>query len=696
MVNSTPENTRTGSPSASRTGEYLDVIQIVERFAPRQWKENGYNEKNRYSMACPLPDHADTEHPDHSGSFSVDAGRKVWFCHGCGRGGGRSSLYKALSGQAVELQEIPRPAPRPKPQQSPKPRAKPSGIALAEYVEAKAPTSEQTEFRYYLESDLAWKDANWYGTPALEMPYLGMSDQTLATRFRVGLTGDRFRWQPGSSPQLYGLQKLPFVKQCGRVLIVEGESDFSTLDYLGFPVLAVPGASTWDPQWAWHIRGLDVYLWQEPDQGGDTLLAKLLESNVTCHVIAPKNGPKDANALWIELGNNEMFRTALESLMDLSKLVMPQREKILKADIEELPEGTIESRKAGYKRDRDQLVHGGLWLMYRSDSDENIRRISQEVMNAIDGVDRCMVRAAYQRYVGEQCRSDVAKAVASIPCKGLGHERCVWQHLESTWKRDRGAKVEGNFVNLEKLVNHAYGEARINVLWLGATTDNYRAFNDWQTLLYKRRPIAQELAWTFSAPQATAYGWKTGLMLTETADAEAIAATWREIAGEQAVVDMQPTDPKATPAEIGLELVCQGKQAIPILVATGELTPEEGLDRLDDCYRKAEYHLTNGKEIAEDYLQSVSASNPSIRKPKSYIDVSDAPQGTKPPESQPCLCNVPGCQLKPKGKPVHWSKFRGKINSGQLVELDDGELLVSPVLAAIIESRREGLSLAAD
>ena len=37
-------------------------------------------------------------------------------------------------------------------------------------------------------------------------------------------------------------------------------------------------------------------------------------------------------------------------------------------------------------------------------------------------------------------------------------------------------------------------------------------------------------------------------MLGETADDVAVAATWREIAGEKAVVDLQPTDPTATPA----------------------------------------------------------------------------------------------------------------------------------------------------
>jgi len=653
---------------------FKDVLQLIEEYAPRQWKTNAHNQRNHYSMSCPLPWHNDAEHRDHSGSFSVHVDRKVFYCHGCGEGGGSSKLYQLLTGQG-EHSPIPQP-PKPKATKT-KERAPITGITLAQLADAKGLDLN------YLRSDLGWKDASWYGTPAVDIPYLGQSDQVLATRYRVDLTGDRFRWQTGSTPQLYGLQKLQWVKESRQVILVEGETDYATLDYAGFPVLAVPGASTWNPnnRWDHYIRGLDVYLWQEPDQGGDTLLGKLLEDNITVRVITPpEGGAKDATELRVQLGDSELFRTTMETLMDGARLEIPERAPRFKRDAHELPEGTMEPRKGGYSRDRDQLVHAGLWMMYMADSSDK-ERISQETVNAIDGIDRCMVRAAFQRYVGENCRADVAKAVASIPCKGLGHERCNWQHLESSWKRDRGTIVDGQKVSLEKLVNHAYGEAQFNILWLGAATDSYHLFNDYRTLLYKRRPIADDLARTFSAPQATAYGWKVGIMLADTADDVAVAATWQEIAGEKSVIDFQPTDPTATPAEIGLELVCQGKQAVPLLVAQGELTPLEGLDRLDDCYRKAEYHMKDAKQIAQEILANVSASHPSIgNPPNGYIDGSDAPPEHQP-GSIPCLCNIPGCRLIPKGKPIHWTKLRGKIRDGQLIEMDDGDLLVSPQLA---------------
>jgi len=651
---------------------FRDVLQLIEDYAPRQYKVNPNSVKNHYSLACPLPWHDDAEHGDHSGSFSVHVDGKVFFCHGCGEGGGSSKLYKLLTGQG-EHSPIPKP-PKAK-ATKPKERIPLSGITLSQLADAKGLDLD------YLRCDLGWTDARWYGTPAVEIPYRGQSDQLLATRYRVGLTGDRFRWQKDNRPQLYGLHKLAMIKEFRYILIVEGETDYATLDYAGFPVLAVPGASTWDDHWSYYVRGLDVYLWQEPDQGGDTLLAKLLASNITVRVITPPAGAKDATELRAQLGDSDLFRTTMEILMDRARLEIPERPPRFKTSAHELPEGTLEPRKSGYSRDRDQLVHSGLWMMYMADSSE-VKRISQETINAIDGVGRCMERSSFQRYVGGICRADVAKAVAGIPCKGLGHERCTWQTLESSWKRKRGTTTDdGHKVNLEKLVNAAYGEARVNVLWLGAATDSYALFNDYRTLLYKRRPIVADLARTFSSPQATAYGWKVGLMLGETADDVSIADTWREIVGELAIVDLQPTDPTATPAEIGLELVCQGKQAIPLLVAAGDLTPEEGLDRLDDCYKKAEYHMRDAKQLGEEIIGEVSASEaPNTKAKGKPLGECDAPP-EHPPGSIPCFCNIPGCRLMPKGGPIHWSKLRGKIRDGKLIEMDGGDLLVSPQLA---------------
>ena len=55
----------------------------------------------------------------------------------------------------------------------------------------------------------------------------------------------------------------------GWVVLVEGESDAQTLWHDGIPALGIPGANTWKPEWVRYLKDLLVYVWQEPDAGGD-------------------------------------------------------------------------------------------------------------------------------------------------------------------------------------------------------------------------------------------------------------------------------------------------------------------------------------------------------------------------------------------------------------------------------------------
>src|SRR5262249_16734034 len=60
--------------------------------------------------------------------------------------------------------------------------------------------------------------------PALRVPYLGAGGEELAVRFRIGLDGDRFRWESGARPCLYGLHRLADAQRAGEVVLVEGET----------------------------------------------------------------------------------------------------------------------------------------------------------------------------------------------------------------------------------------------------------------------------------------------------------------------------------------------------------------------------------------------------------------------------------------------------------------------------------------
>ncbi len=132
------------------------------------------------------------------------------------------------------------------------------GLTLAQLAEAKQLPEEFLR-------QLGIRDCSRQGAPAVRILYMDAEGEVLAVRYRIALDEDRFRWQTGNQPALYGLDRLIEIRQKGWVLLVEGESDCWTLWYHGLPALGIPGKSTWRAEWSSYLTGLQVYLWQEPD-----------------------------------------------------------------------------------------------------------------------------------------------------------------------------------------------------------------------------------------------------------------------------------------------------------------------------------------------------------------------------------------------------------------------------------------------
>ena len=98
-------------------------------------------------------------------------------------------------------------------------------VPLAQLAEAKGLDPD------YLYEELAWREHRYYGVPAIVIPYPDENNQDPQVRYRVGLDeGDRFRWERGAKPRLYGLWNLEQIKARNFVILVEGETDFATLD----------------------------------------------------------------------------------------------------------------------------------------------------------------------------------------------------------------------------------------------------------------------------------------------------------------------------------------------------------------------------------------------------------------------------------------------------------------------------------
>ena len=146
--------------------------------------------------------------------------------------------------------------------------AAPSGLTLHEYAErkglalaglAKAGVEERI---------------GKYGDAIVAMPYRRADGTTIRTkcRTRKGTFWDR----DGEGTPLYGQDVL--AASTGPVLIVEGESDCHAGWQRGVTVVGLPGASQWKPEYASLLSGREVIVWQEPDEGGATMVAAISAS----------------------------------------------------------------------------------------------------------------------------------------------------------------------------------------------------------------------------------------------------------------------------------------------------------------------------------------------------------------------------------------------------------------------------------
>jgi len=162
-----------------------------------------------------------------------------------------------------------------------------NGVTLVTLAEAKNLPLD------FLKS-LGMSDFKINGLPVVRIPYYAEDGTERAVRFRFALTaaeGPRFKWRKGDHALPYGLNRLATVKKAGWVVIVEGESDSWTCWYHGIPALGAPGKRVWATSWAEYLKGLEVYVWQEPDAQDFTL--RLLATAPELRYIPAPNGTKD-------------------------------------------------------------------------------------------------------------------------------------------------------------------------------------------------------------------------------------------------------------------------------------------------------------------------------------------------------------------------------------------------------------------
>ncbi len=256
------------------------MTQLLERVVARldrgdcpdsKWPDTN----GEYWALCPY------HHDGHSGSFSVS--ERGFCCFACGAEGRLGKLADDLGiaqGQRGK---------------------KPDALTLEEYARAK-------NLPVPFLRELGLSTCHGKKTAYVSMPYKDEDGNVVAVRRRHALTGTRrFSWRHKDSLTPYGLWRLRPDEQenaaahtpDNAILLVEGESDAQTLWHHGFSALGIPGAATWRPEWADYVTGRQVYVWQEPGEGGVTFIRRIGESIPSCRVIKAPDGRKDISECHI-------------------------------------------------------------------------------------------------------------------------------------------------------------------------------------------------------------------------------------------------------------------------------------------------------------------------------------------------------------------------------------------------------------
>jgi len=151
------------------------------------------------------------------------------------------------------------------------------GLTLSEYAERKG-LSLDTLRRAGVEERVGK-----FGDALVAIPYRNADGQVIRTKLRTqkGTFWDR----DGEGAPLYGQDVLAQAPITAPVIIVEGESDCHAGWQHGLCVVGLPGASQWRSDYAPLLSGREVYVWQEPDEGGATLVAAVAKDLPKAKVI---------------------------------------------------------------------------------------------------------------------------------------------------------------------------------------------------------------------------------------------------------------------------------------------------------------------------------------------------------------------------------------------------------------------------
>lgn len=155
----------------------------------------------------------------------------------------------------------------------------------------------------------------------LSIPYLGYSlageEQCWSIRFRCPERHDcsnfghgKYFGEAGEPTRMFNVRAIQDADD--EIHVTEGELDAVTLNMLGLPAVAVPGANNWKPHYSRLLAGFNkVFVWGDPDAKGAEFNSTVLRSVRTSAAVRLSGG--DVNETYLS-GGYAAIREAMEAV----------------------------------------------------------------------------------------------------------------------------------------------------------------------------------------------------------------------------------------------------------------------------------------------------------------------------------------------------------------------------------------------
>lgn len=108
----------------------------------------------------------------------------------------------------------------------------------------------------------------------MSIPYLGHDGRVLTIRFRCIHSHEhrehghgKYMSIPEDRPRMFNVRAIPQAED--EIHVTEGEFDAITLNMIGLPAVAIPGAQGWQRHHKYALEGFQrVWVWGDPDDAG--------------------------------------------------------------------------------------------------------------------------------------------------------------------------------------------------------------------------------------------------------------------------------------------------------------------------------------------------------------------------------------------------------------------------------------------